>query len=51
MSKKILILNWRYPKNPLSGGAEKVTLEHASSWVKKGMDVTEFFISGSKEYN
>ena len=24
----VLILNWRCPKNPLSGGAEKVTLEH-----------------------
>ncbi|MCX6732971.1 MAG: glycosyltransferase family 4 protein [Candidatus Roizmanbacteria bacterium] len=38
--KKILILNWRCPKNPLSGGAEMVTLEHAKVWVKKGFDVT-----------
>lgn len=38
--KKILILNWRCPKNPLSGGAEKVTLEHAKAWVKNGIDVT-----------
>jgi len=38
----ILILNWRCPKNPLSGGAEKVTLEHAKAWVKKGHNVTWF---------
>lgn len=38
--KKILILNWRCPKNPLSGGAEKVTLEHAKAWVKEGLDVS-----------
>lgn len=39
-NKKILILNWRCPKNPLSGGAEKVTLEHAKAWVKEGMSVS-----------
>jgi glycosyltransferase involved in cell wall biosynthesis len=38
--KKILILNWRCPKNPLSGGAEMVTLEHAKAWVKNGYDVS-----------
>lgn len=38
--KKVLILNWRCPKNPLSGGAEKVTLEHAKAWVKEGMGVS-----------
>lgn len=38
--KKILIFNWRCPKNPLSGGAEKVTFEHAKAWVKEGMSVT-----------
>ena len=37
--KKILILNWRCPKNPLSGGAEKVTLQHAKAWVKEGYEV------------
>lgn len=31
----VLILNWRCPKNPQAGGAEKVTLKHASYWVKK----------------
>ncbi len=38
----ILILNWRDPKNPKSGGAEIVTLEHAKAWVKKGHNVTWF---------
>lgn len=38
----ILILNWRDPKNPRSGGAEIVTLEHAKAWVRKGNSVTWF---------
>ena len=38
----ILILNWRDVKNPKSGGAEIVTLEHAKYWVKKGHNVTWF---------
>lgn len=38
----ILILNWRDPKNPQSGGAEIVTMEHAKAWVKKGNSVTWF---------
>lgn len=38
----ILILNWRDPKNPKSGGAEIVTLEHAKAWVRKGHVVTWF---------
>src|SRR5258706_9084395 len=37
---KILILNWRDVKNPKSGGAEIVTLEHAKGWVRKGHSVT-----------
>ena len=37
---KILILNWRCPKNPLSGGAEKVTFEHVKAWTKKFQDLT-----------
>ena len=36
----ILILNWRDTKNPKSGGAEIVTMEHAKRWIKKGYDVT-----------
>jgi len=38
----ILILNWRDPKNPKAGGAELVTLKHASAWVKAGHKVTWF---------
>ncbi|HLD25134.1 MAG TPA: glycosyltransferase family 4 protein [Patescibacteria group bacterium] len=37
---KILLLNWRDPINPRSGGAEYVTLGHAKAWVKKGDQVT-----------
>lgn len=42
---KILIFNWRDPKNPQSGGAEIVTLHHAKAWVEKGNTVT-WFASG-----
>ena len=45
MLKSILILNWRCPLNPLSGGAEKVTLEHAKFWTKKEIAVT--WLSGN----
>lgn len=47
----ILILNWRDPKNPKSGGAEIVTLEHAKAWVKEGNKVTWFTsrFDGSKK--
>ena len=38
----ILILNWRDPKNPKSGGAEIVTHEHAKYWAKNGHNVTWF---------
>lgn len=38
----ILILNWRDTKNPRSGGAEIVTLNHAKEWVRKGYNVTWF---------
>lgn len=44
----ILILNWRDPKNPLSGGAEYVTMQHAKAWVKKGNTVTWFTSSFKK---
>ncbi len=53
MNKKtILILNWRCPKNPERGGAEKVTLIHAKAWVKGGYDVywlSAKFHGGTKE--
>lgn len=38
----ILILNWRDPMHPLSGGAEKMLLEHAKYWLSKGEEVTWF---------
>jgi glycosyltransferase involved in cell wall biosynthesis len=38
----ILILNWRDIKNPKSGGAEVVTMEHAKAWANKGHSVTWF---------
>lgn len=37
---RILILNWRDIKNPLYGGAELVTQEHARGWVRAGHTVT-----------
>ena len=33
---KILIFNWRDPKNSKAGGAETVTMEYAKAWVKNG---------------
>lgn len=38
----ILILNWRDIKNPKSGGAEIVTMEHAKAWVRLGHSVDWF---------
>jgi len=38
---KILIINWRSIKDPLEGGAERATIEHAKRWVKDhGAEVT-----------
>ena len=47
----ILILSWRGPNHPLSGGAEIATLEHAKGWVKAGNKVTLFtsYFDGAKE--
>lgn len=39
---KILIFNWRDIKNPLAGGAERLTHELARRWVNKGHKVTLF---------
>lgn len=38
----ILLLNWRDPNSPNSGGAERVTLEYAKSWSKAGHQVIWF---------
>jgi len=48
----ILILSWRGPGHPNSGGAEEVTLEHAKGWVRAGHSVTlftSFFRNAKKE--
>ncbi len=42
---KILILNWRDPKHPFAGGAEKSVMEHAKRWKKEGADVSWFAAS------
>ena len=42
---KILIFNWRDPKNPKAGGAEVATLHHALGWIRAGHDVTWFSAS------
>ncbi len=39
---KILILNWRDIRHPLSGGAEVSLFEHATYWKKMGADVLWF---------
>lgn len=39
---RILILNWRDIKHPLSGGAEISTHEHAKRWTKAGHEVIQF---------
>lgn len=39
---RITILSWRDLWNPRAGGAERVTYEHARSWVRSGHDVTLF---------
>src|SRR5689334_2645433 len=40
LKMKILILNWRDIKHPLSGGAEISLFEQAKIWTKKGAKVT-----------
>jgi len=36
---RFLMLNWRDPKNPLRGGAERVTLAHLAALVERGHQV------------
>lgn len=36
---RFLMLNWRDPKNPLSGGAERVTLAHLLALKERGHEV------------
>jgi len=39
---RFLMLNWRDPKNPLSGGAERVTLAYLKALVARGHEVYWF---------
>ena len=39
---RFLMLNWRDPQNPLSGGAERVTLVYLKSLVERGHEVFWF---------
>ena len=46
------MLNWRDPRNPLAGGAERVTLAYLRGLVERGHDVTWFanaFLGGASE--
>lgn len=38
----ILVLSWRDPRHPLSGGAEQVMHEHMKGWISAGHQVTLF---------
>jgi len=48
---KILIINWRDPKSPLEGGAERFTQKYGEYWADSGHQVTWLTNSfeGSKE--
>ncbi len=39
---RFLMLNWRDPKNPLSGGAERVSLGYLTALVERGHQVVWF---------
>jgi glycosyltransferase involved in cell wall biosynthesis len=39
---RFLMLNWRDPKNPLAGGAERVTLAYLAALVRRGHEVFWF---------
>src|SRR5688572_11657843 len=39
---RFLMLNWRDPKNPLAGGAERVTQGYMSALAKRGHEVFWF---------
>jgi glycosyltransferase involved in cell wall biosynthesis len=39
---RFLMLNWRDPKNPLAGGAERVTLAYLKALVERGHEVFWF---------
>ena len=39
---RFLMLNWRDPKNPLAGGAERVTLAYLKALAERGHEVYWF---------
>jgi glycosyltransferase involved in cell wall biosynthesis len=47
---RILILNWRSIKDPLAGGAELATFEHAKRWVKSH-NATVYWLSPKYKKN
>jgi len=47
----ILILNWRDPKSPLEGGAERFTQKYAEFWASQGNRVTWLTNSFFDTYN
>jgi glycosyltransferase involved in cell wall biosynthesis len=42
MALRFLMLNWRDPKNPLAGGAERVTLAYLAALARRGHEVFWF---------
>jgi glycosyltransferase involved in cell wall biosynthesis len=49
---RFLMLNWRDPRNPLSGGAERVSLAYLKELVRRGHEVAWFandFPGGARE--
>src|SRR5262249_40578062 len=39
---RFLMLNWRDPKNPLTGGAERASMAHLSALARRGHEVFWF---------
>src|SRR6185503_20940020 len=49
---RFLMLNWRDPRNPISGGAERVSLAYLKELKRRGHEVCWFandFPGGSRE--
>lgn len=49
---RFLMLNWRDPRNPISGGAERVSLAYLKELVRRGHEVSWFandFPGGARE--
>ena len=49
---RFLMLNWRDPRNPISGGAERVSLAYLKELARRGHEVSWFandFPGGARE--